>query len=338
MESPFRKHLCAPALIGTVYKQFVKIPDSRQFSNGGGISLVDHLMSGLAVFGLKCPSLLQYDRSRKDPPTEHNLRTLYHVVSPPSDTYLRERLDEVDPNTIRPAFKKIFAILQRGKALEKFEYLDGHVLILGDGTGHFSSSNVSCPHCCKREHQNGTTSYYHQMFGVCVAHPDKKNVIPLCPEVILNQDGSSKNDCERNACKRFLENFRREHPHLKAILIEDGLSSTAPHIRIIEGFRLRYILVAKPGDHEFLFHQLDTSKETKYHEEASDDGSYHQFRFLNGASLNKSNLDIKVNVLEYRCTDVKGRELNFSWVTNIRISIANALKIAKAGRTDLVAQ
>ena len=80
-------------------------------------------------------------------------------------------------------------------------------------------------------------SYYHQMFGVCVVHPDKRNVIPLCPEPILNKDGAKKNDCERNACKRVLENFRREHPHLKAILVEDGLSSTAPNIRMIEHFK-----------------------------------------------------------------------------------------------------
>jgi hypothetical protein len=170
------------------------------------------------------------------------------------------------------------------------------------------------------------------MFGACIVHPDKKNVIPLCPEVILNQDGSSKNDCERNACKRFLENFRREHPHLKAILVEDGLSSTAPHIRMIEESGLKYILGAKPGDHQFLFEQLETSEKSLDYEIETDDGHLHQFRFLNGVSLNKSNQDVKVNILEYRQTDPKGKELNFSWATNIEISTTNAEKIARGGR------
>ena len=165
------------------------------------------------------------------------------------------------------------------------------------------------------------------MFGACIVHPDKKNVVPLYPEVILNQDGNSKNDCERNACKRFLEKFRREHPHLKAILVEDGLSSTAPHIRMIEEFGLKYILGAKPGDHQFLFEQLETSEETCYHEIKADDGYYHQFRFLNSASLNKSNQDVKVNFLDYRQTDPKGKELNFSWMTNILISTINVIKM-----------
>jgi hypothetical protein len=332
MKSSFRKHLSVPGLLKSIHQQFSKIPDPRDFKREASIPLINHLMSGLAVFGLKCPSLLSYDRSRSNATTAQNLRDLYLVKIPPSDTYLRERLDEVDPDSLRPAFKKIFASFQRGKELEKFEYLDGHVLISGDGTGLFSSGKVSCPQCCTKQHQNGSTTFYHQMFGVCVVHPDRRNVIPLCPELIQNQDGSSKNDCEQNACKRFLENFRREHPHLKAIILADGLSSKAPNIRMIEQASLLYILGAKPGDHQYLFEQLDGSDKTKYYEVHTEDGEYHQFRFLNDASLNKSNQDVKVNAIEYRVTTSKGKELNFSWVTNIRLSKTNVLKIAKAGR------
>lgn len=327
----FRKDLSIPSLIAHLHQLFSKIPDPRSLGDSN-ISIVDHLMSGLAVFGLKCPSLLDYDRKRKGDATGKNLRDLYLIKNPPSDTYLRERLDEIDPENMRPAFKKLFSLLQRGKGLEEFEYLDGHFLISGDGTGHFSSSKVSCPYCCKKNHSNGTTTYYHQMFGVCIVHPEKRNVIPLCPEPILNGDGDEKNDCERNACKRFLENFRREHPHLKAILIEDGLSSTAPNIRMIETYGLKYILVAKPGDHKYLFEQLDASDHAQYYEEKTGDGILHQFRFLNGISLNKSNSDVKVNVIEYRQTDSKGRETSFSWVTNIYVSTTNIMKIMRGGR------
>lgn len=327
----FRKDLSIPSLIAHIHKVFSKVTDPRSIVKSN-ISIVDHLMSGLAVFGLKCSSLLDYDRKRINEATGQNLRDLYMINTPPSDTYMRERLDEVDPDEIRPAFKKIFALFQRGKGVEEFEYLDGHVLLSGDGTGHFSSSKISCPQCCKKEHSNGCVSYYHQMFGVCVVHPDKRNVIPLCPEPILNQDGSEKNDCERNACKRFLENFRREHPHLKAILVEDGLSSTAPNIRMIEKHDLKYILVAKPGDHQFLFEQLGSDENTQYYEVKEADGTYHQFSFINGISLNKSNLDVRVNLIEYRQTNAKGREMNFSWVTNIPVNTANIMTIMRGGR------
>lgn len=332
MASLFRKYLSAPGLIKTVCQQFSKIADVRKFRKQNTITLKDHLMSGLAVFGLKCPSLLDFERKRKETATEQNLRKLYHVEKAPCDTYLRERLDEVDPESLRPAFKKVFASFQRGKGLEDFEYIDGHVLMSADGTGLFSSSKVSCPHCCEKKHKDGTTSYYHQMLGVVIVHPDKKNVIPLCPEIIVNKDGNKKNDCERNASKRFIENFRREHPHLKAIVLGDGLTSNAPNIRMLEENNLKYILVAKPGDHKFLFDRLEESKGAIDHEITTDDGCFHQFKFMHNVSLNKSNQDLKVNVLEYRCTDSKGKEYNCTWVTNITLSISNVLKIAKAGR------
>lgn len=332
MTLAFRKQLSAPGLISIVHDVFSRIDDPETLSKKATISIKDHLMAGLAVFGLKCPSLLHYDNQRFDPIVAANLRDLYYVEHAPCDTYLRERLDPVDPAVIRPAFKKVFAAFQRGKGLEDFIYMDDCVLISADGTGLFSSGSICCQHCCVKNHQNGKKTYYHQMFGACIVHPDKRNVIPLCPEIILNQDGSSKNDCERNACKRFLEHFRREHPHLKAILVEDGLSSTAPHIRIIEESGLKYILGAKPGDHEFLFEQLEGSEQSIYHEIRTEDGYYHQYRFLNGATLNKSNSDVVVNIVEYRQTDPKGKETTFSWVTNILISTINVEKIVKAGR------
>lgn len=332
MMPAFRKMLGMPGMLRSIHKIFSKIRDPKTCAKPPSISIADHLMSGLAVFGLKCPSLLDYDTKRSEGAIAQNLRDLYLVSSPPSDTYLRERLDEIDPLSIRPAFKKIFAHFQRGKGLEEFEFLEGHVLISGDGTGHFSSSKVSCCHCCRKHHSNGSITYYHQMFAACVVLPGKRNVIPFCPEAILNEDGSTKNDCERNACKRFLENFRREHPHLKAILTGDGLTSSAPYIRMIEEFHLKYILVAKPGDHQFLFEQLESNEKSTYYESRTEDGCYHQFRFLNGVSLNKSNPDVIVNILEYRQTDHKGKEINFSWVTNIKITQDNALTIMQGGR------
>lgn len=147
-----RKSLCADTLLADIYHCFRKIPDPRQLSDRG-ISFTDVLMSGLAVFGLKFPSLLKYDQHRQA--FDQNLLKLYHINKPPSDSYLRQRLDELDPQLLRPSFKKMFAKIQRGKCLESFEFLDGYYLISLDGTGQFSSSNVCCSQCCKKEHKNG---------------------------------------------------------------------------------------------------------------------------------------------------------------------------------------
>jgi hypothetical protein len=331
MDIPIRKSLCADSLISTVYQHFQKIPDPRELQNKTSISFTDVLMSGYAVFGLKFPSLLQYDHNRKT--LDQNLLNLYHINQPPSDTYLRERLDEVDPSFIRPVFKKIFAQLQRGKCLEGFEFLDEYYLLSLDGTGEFSSNEICCPQCCKKEHKDGTFTYYHQMLGASIVHPDQSNVIPLCPEVIQNGDGSVKNDCERNATKRFIENFKREHPHLNVIILGDGIASNAPYIRLLESHKMKYLLGAKPGDHESLFKAVDESEDTQYYEFRDEKGFLHQFRYLNNVALNKSNPDVRVNFLEYMQTDPKGKEILFSWVTNIQITQANVFSLMKGGRS-----
>ena len=54
-------------------------------------------MSGIAMFGLKYPSLLQFDQdTRNNERVQHNLKSLYQVERAPSDTQFRSRLDLID--------------------------------------------------------------------------------------------------------------------------------------------------------------------------------------------------------------------------------------------------
>ena len=132
----------------------------------------------------------------------------------------------------------------------------GHYLLALDGTGYFSSKQIHCDSCLETHHRNGTVTYSHQMLGAALIHPDKREVIPLMPEPIVKQDGTEKNDCERNAAKRFVTKFRQDHPHLKVIVTEDSLSSNAPHIETLHDHDMHYILGVKEGDHAFLFEQV----------------------------------------------------------------------------------
>ena len=114
-----RKQLSAPGLLNTVRKSFGAIVDPRR--QGAALSLVDALMSGVAVFSLKYPSLLQFEHQRDDPVEAHHLRTLYGIEQVPCDTQMRTMIDEVEPHRLRPAFKALFASLQRGKGLEAYQ-------------------------------------------------------------------------------------------------------------------------------------------------------------------------------------------------------------------------
>ena len=204
------------------------------------------------MFSLKDPSLLAFQSRARD----GNLASIFGLKAIPSDTQEREVLDEVDTPHFRPLFTDCFRQAQRGKILEDYLFLEGCYLIALDGVEYFGSKTVHCDHCMTRNHKNGEVSYYHQMLGAVIVHPDISCVIPLCPEPIQRQDGATKNDCERNAARRWLEQFRREHPHLPVIIAEDGLSSNGPHIQDLKDANCHFILGVKPGDHAYLFEQL----------------------------------------------------------------------------------
>ena len=234
-----RKKLSKPGLLEVTRDCFKKIEDTL---SGRSFTLEDYLMSGLAVFSLKHSSLLQFDKAvHSEKTVRANLNNLFGVSRVPSDSGLRKRLDELDPGTLRTAFNCLFSELQRGKGLEGYEYIDGYYLLSMDGTGFFSSPTVHCRNCCEKHHRDGSVTYYHHMLCGAIVHPDKKQVFPFAPEQILKTDGAKKNDCERNAAKRFIEDLRREHPHLKLIVLEDALASNAPHIRHLINNDLREI-------------------------------------------------------------------------------------------------
>jgi hypothetical protein len=168
----------------------------------------------------------------------------------PSDTQMREILDPVDPEQLRPAYQDVFREWQRGKAWEPFVFYRGCSLLLLDGSGYLSSEAIYCDSCLQKTNkQTEAVTYQHQLLGAALAHPDHREVIPLAPEPIVQQDGTRKNDCERNAAKRLLRKIRKEHPRLKLIVVEDGLASNAPHIRELKKLHMHFILGAKPGDH-----------------------------------------------------------------------------------------
>ncbi|RZB36402.1 MAG: hypothetical protein SRB2_02227 [Desulfobacteraceae bacterium Eth-SRB2] len=331
--SKLRKHLNADALFKALHDDFSNVSDFRQ--GVPEISMADALMSGFAMFSLKDPSLLAFDERRE---IDQNLRTIYNIEKAPCDTQMRKILDPVNPEQLRPAFKGPIRQLQRGKILEGMVFFEGCYLLSLDGTGFFSSKKLHSEICLKKENsKTGEVTYHLQMLGAAIVHPAFKEVIPLSPEFIVKQDGQNKNDCERNAAKRFFEKLRKDHPHLPLIVTEDALSSNAPHIREAQKYNLHYILGVKEGDHSFLFEQVKKARSvgqiTEF--EIVDEENpemVHRFSFLNQVPLNESNQDLLVNFLEY-WEVTPGKVQHFSWVTDFTVTKNNAYTIMRGGRT-----
>jgi hypothetical protein len=322
----------ADALYGAIRADFERIPEHARGEVEA--SLADALMTGFAVFDLKDSSLLSFDKRRKQ---EHNLGTVYGINRVLCDSQLRDRLDEVDQELLRAPFRTLVTRLENVGLLGHFKFMNDYYLMAGDGTGVFSSASLRSAACLvKKSKKTGNETYYQQMFQVAFICPGIQEVLPLPPEMIIQQDGTKKNDCERNAARRSFQKLREDFPHLKIIITEDALSPNAPHLRDLKKYNLRFILGVKPGDHKFLFEYIEAARLeglTREFEIADpeDPDVTHKFRYINEVPLNKSNLDVEVNFLEYWEIGPKETK-HFSWVTDIRITRKNIHKLMTGGR------
>jgi len=334
----FHKTLSIPVLLKNVRNQFDKIAlkNSKKGIKVPIIPLTDVLLSGLAVFNFKFPSLLQFDKQRNKDKIKANLTQLFGIKKSPCDTQMRTRLDEVNSYSLRPAFISLHKTLQKNQVLEHFHTLDKQLLFALEGTDYFKSDKISCPCCNIKNKKNGIIEYSHRALVCSIVHPDRKQVFPLFHEDIHKIDGKTKNDCEQNAAKRFLPAIRKAYPHQKITILEDSLFSTAPHIKLLESLNFNYIIAVKPGRHAFLFQQFSEAL-TEAFEWNDGDGVKRGYRFFNDLPLNKSNQDQRVNFIEHWEIPTKGRnkgkKKTFTYVTNHIIKIANVAELSKAGRT-----
>ncbi|ASJ74636.1 transposase family protein [Granulosicoccus antarcticus] len=310
----FRQTLSAPGLIQKLRDTFSQVQDKRR-AKSVRHSMPDALMAAFAMFNLKYPSMLRFDtEAHADPRLIHNLKSLFGLDEVPGDTQMREILDRVKPEALRPCFEALHHELQRGKVLEDFIVLGKYYLLAIDGTGQFASNKVSCPHCCVKNRSNGTKEFYHQVLAAVMVHPELKTVLPLAVEPITKRDGDNKNDCERNASKRLLAYLDSAFPHRKFLVVEDALASNGPHVELLGKLGMDFILGVKPDGNQKLFEQVLRRQCDKtlgeWNSEVAANGSCHGYRFTNRLSLNDSHPDLMVNYVEYWEVDKRDKEGN----------------------------
>jgi hypothetical protein len=334
-----RSDLTADALYALLRTTFDKVPDTRVDPT---ISMGDALMSAFAMFALKDPSLLAFDERRQDP--NDNFRSMFGIEHVPCDTQMRSILDPVDPVLLRRCFGDIFRRLQRDKVLESFTFFDGRYLISLDGTKYFSttSDTIHCPECTIQKDAGGSVTHRHKFLGAVLVHPDRREVIPLALEPIANGDGKQKNDCERNATRRWLQSFRHDHPKLPVIIVEDDLAANAPHLRDLQAAEARYIISVKSGDHAALFLALTAREaEGKVSTLTTFDPVTEvlsHYRYHHGLPVNDSGHDSMVNVLEYWELPRKGKPgrrnevHSFCWITDLPLTEETVYDVMRGGR------
>ena len=95
------KHQSFDPLIKVIRDAAETLPDQRADSH---YSIADGVMSAVAMFSLKDPSLLAFQERRND----QNMKNIYRIQNVPSDTTMREMLDPIDPDLLRPLFQEVY--------------------------------------------------------------------------------------------------------------------------------------------------------------------------------------------------------------------------------------
>ena len=177
--------------------------------------MADIGLSAFSLFFMQSESFLSHQRRLEQGHGTSNCHTLFGMNKIPTDNYIRLMLDPVSPETLQPCFDQVIEQLRQRDGLRAFQRLGGRTLVALDGTEYFCSQKLSCPQCLTRKRGNGKTESYHAMLAAMIVAPGHNMVLPLMPEFITPQDGAEKQDCERNAAKRWLNAHGRRVQDLR---------------------------------------------------------------------------------------------------------------------------
>lgn len=317
---------------GVIGRLFSEIKDSR--ASNSHYDILDVLRCGFTIYSLKCASLFSFRKRSKA--ENSNLGSIYGINKVASDNTLRNVLDDVDPQKLRKGFHLLYKRIKKIGILKKYVYWRKHIVVSIDGVEHFCSKNISCEHCMTRKHRDGSQSNYHAMLSAAIVHPDKQEVFILDNEPIIKQDGSTKNDCERNAAYRLIDHLQTLYKQEFMVFVFDALYACGPVIKKLkENSPWKYIINITPEGNKGLFMQFkgrDKRGAVKWHIITDEKGT-HRFGYTNNLALNSTHADVRVNMLYYEWTDSKGVTKVFTWISNIKLNKSNVFKVMKMARS-----
>jgi hypothetical protein len=309
-------------------------PDKRK---GGEVvySMADIGVAGFAPFFMQSESFLAHQRSLEERRKTSNCQTLFKMSKIPTDNHIRSMLDAVPPQLLQPVFDQTLSTLRARGGLKAFERLDARTLIALDGTEYFCSQKLGCPQCQTRKRANGKTDYYHAMLAATIVAPGHNMALPLSPEFVAKQDGAEKQDCERNAAKRWLAAQAERVKALRPVYLGDDLFACQPICEAVLASGGDFLFTAKPDSHKTLydFMQGAACEELSLTRKEGAKKLAHRYRWFSGAPLREEKPALDVNWLGLTIFDAKGKALyDGAFVTSLAVTRENVAEIAACAR------
>ena len=309
------------------------LPDRRKGPlPGNGYTMADIGLSAFSLFFMGSPSFLAHQRILAEGQGRSNCQTLFGISAIPSDNYIRQMLDGAPT----AAFDGLFIqAIETPEVLTPFQRLGGRILIALDGTEHHCSRKVHCARCSTRKRSDGATEYFHAFLGASIVAPGHQHVLPLAPEFIAPQDGAEKQDCERNAAKRWLARHGMSLGHLRPVFLGDDLFACQPIAEAVQAEAGNFILTCKPSSHRTITEYLYGAKLEEHRETVVKRGKHTTtvYHWLADVPLRDSADALKVNWFSVEMFDAKGkRTYHNSFVTDLPVMAGNVAELAACGR------
>ena len=320
-------------LIGELKEVCAGLPDKRVGPRREGeYSMADIGLSAFSIFFMGSPSFLAHQRALQRGHGRSNCQTLFGMSAIPSDNYIRLMLDGVSP----AAFDRLFVqALEAAGPLSPFQRLDGRVLIALDGTEHFCSRKIRCQNCCTRRRSDGGTEYFHAFLGASLVAPGHQRVMPLAAEFIAPQHGAPKQDCERDAAKRWLVKHGANVADLRPIYLGDDLFACQPIAEAIRAVAGNFILTCKPASHQTITEYLAGAELSEHRQTVSQRGKRTTtiYRWLSAIPLRATEDALAVNWFSVEIRNHTGKRTYYnSFVTDLPVTAENVAELAACGR------
>ena len=324
-------------LVGELRSALAGLSDKRTGSNTQ-YSMETIGLSAFSVFFTQCPSFLAYQKAMEQNKGQSNAQTLFQIEETPTDNHIRDMLDPVEPKALFPVYDSICEAFEKQGILDTFRSVHNTRLIALDGTWYYSSDKIHCENCSHIKHKTGQLTYYHSAITPVIVGPGKPYAIPLRPEFIIPQDGSTKQDCEINAGKRWLDRNGAFYNTGNDTLLGDDLYAHQPFCRRTLRNNYHFIFCCKPDSHTHLYkwvELLEPGKDLhtlKMRVKNKNKWEYHTYRYANAVPLVEGEGALKVNWCEVTITS-KGKQLyHNAFISDLKMTDANVAGIVAAGR------
>ena len=320
-------------LLGGLKDACARFPDKRK--EAGVYSMADIGLSAISLFFMQSESFLSYQRGLEEGRKTSNCQTLFGMAKIPTDNHIRAMLDPVHPSHLQPVFDRVIEVLGEHGGLGEFQRLEGRTLIALDGTEYFCSQKLGCAHCQTRKRANGAVESYHSMLAATIVAPGHAMVVPLMPEFIAKPDGAEKQDCERNAAKRWMAQHSPRMAPLRPIYLGDDLFACQPIAEAALEGGGDFLFTAKPDSHKTLYDFMSGAILDELTVRRKDGAKpvTITYRWFTGAPLREGKDALNVNWIGMTIQDAKAKQTYANaFVTSLPVTRQTVDEIATCAR------